>query len=252
MVRALREKSDTGIYHVMMRGINKQNIFEDDEDRSKFLEILKHFKCNSKYELYGYCLMGNHIHILIKEIEDSISDAIRRISATYVLWYNNKYGRIGHLFQGRFKSEPVDNDIYFIMVLRYIHQNPLKARMVSSLAKSEWTSYHDYISNANIIDTDFGLELFSSDRNNAMNLYIKYMNDKNEDKCLEFEDKIQLSDEDILTYLKRLGVSNVSNLQQMERNSRNDIIREIKNLEGVSLRQISRITGIAKSVIGRI
>ena len=252
MARTGREISDSGIYHVMMRGVNKQNIFEDDEDRFKFIEIFRHFKKICKYEIYGYCLMGNHIHILIKELEDTVSDVIRRISATYVLWYNKKYDRIGHLFQGRFKSEPVNDDLYFITVLRYIHQNPLKARIVNTLAESQWTSYHDYISNDSIVDTDFALGLFSSDKVKAINLYKKYMNEANEDKCLDFDDKILLNDEDILNCLKGLGVSKVSNLQQMDLNSRNDILKKIKNLDGISIRQISRVTGISKSVIGRL
>lgn len=251
MVRVPREISDSGIYHVMIRGVNRQNIFEDDEDRYRFIEILKHFKDVCKYELYSYCLMNNHIHLLIKELDDTISVAIKRISASYVLWYNKKYNRVGHLFQGRFKSEPVNNDAYFIMVLRYIHQNPIKAGMASNIRTTKWTSHHEYIKNGCLVDGDLALGLFSADRDKAIDLYIKYMSEENEDKCLDFEDNILL-DDDILAYLKSLGVENISALQQMERNSRNDIIREIKELDGVTLRQIERVTGLSKSLIGKI
>ena len=252
LVRVQREISNSGIYHVMIRGINRQNIFEDDEDRFKFLEILKHYKNICKYELYSYCLMSNHIHILIKELDDTISEAIRRIGASYVLWYNKKYDRSGHLFQGRFKSESVNDDGYFIRVLRYIHQNPIKAGMTKDIFETRWTSHYDYISKPNLIDTDLVLEMFSTDRNKAIDLYIKYMNEGNEDKFLDLEDKIILSDNDIIAYIKSLGVQNISTLQQMDRVSRDDIIKKVKKLEGGSLRQISRITGISKSVIGRI
>ena len=252
MVRVSREKSKTGVYHVMLRGINKQNIFEDDEDRYKFLEILKYFKGICKYELYSYCLMSNHIHILLQELDDTVSVAIKRISASYVLWYNRKYDRSGHLFQERFKSEPVNDDGYFIRVLRYIHQNPIKAGMTNDLLETRWTSHYEYISEPNLISIDFALELFSSNRDNAIDLYEKYMDEDNEDKCLDLDDKIKLSDDDILIYLKSLGVQNISALQQMDIASRNDIIKKIKKLDAVSLRQISRITGISKSVIGRI
>jgi len=252
VVRVSREKSGSGIYHVMIRGINKQNIFEDDADRYKFLEILKYFKGICKYELYSYCLMSNHIHILLEELDDTVSVAIKRISSSYVMWYNKKYDRSGHLFQERFKSEPVNDDGYFIRVLRYIHQNPTKAGMTNNILEYRWTSHYEYMSKPSIINIDRALELFSSNRDNGIDLYIKYMNEDNEDKFLDLEHKIILSDNDILTYLKSLGVENISSLQQMDHVSRDDIIRKIKKLDSVSLRQISRITGISKSVIGRI
>ena len=81
------------------------------------------------YILYAYCLMSNHIHLLIREREDNIGMAIKRIASSYVYYYNHKYSRDGHLFRERFKSEPVNDIAYFITLLRYIHQNPVKAGM---------------------------------------------------------------------------------------------------------------------------
>lgn len=252
MGRVSRKKSKSGIYHIMLRGVNRQNIFEDNDDRYKFLEVLRNFKENCRYEIYGYCLMSNHIHILMQELDDSISVAIKRISASYVLWYNKKYDRVGHLFQERFKSEPVEDDGYFLTVLRYIHQNPINAGIVNDILKARWTSYNEYINKPDLVDTSIALELFSSSRDKAMGLYKKYMEEDNEDKCLDLEEKIFLNDEEILAYIKSLGVSEISTLQQMDRISRDTIIAEIKKLEAISLRQLSRITGVSKSVIGRI
>src|SRR5699024_6218007 len=124
MVRKPRRKSQTGIYHIMLRGINRQTIFEDDEDRIRLLSTIKRYKEKSNFKLYGYCLMNNHIHLLMQEVDETISQTIKRVSASYVYWYNNKYSRCGHLFQERFKSENVETANYFITVLRYIHQNP--------------------------------------------------------------------------------------------------------------------------------
>lgn len=252
MGRVSRKKSKSGIYHIMLRGVNRQNIFEDNDDRYKFLEVLRNFKENCRYEIYGYCLMSNHIHILMQELDDSISVAIKRISASYVLWYNKKYDRVGHLFQERFKSEPVEDDGYFLTVLRYIHRNPINAGIVNDILKARWTSYNEYINKPDLVDTSIALELFSSSRDKAMGLYKKYMEEDNEDKCLDLEEKIFLNDEEILAYIKSLGVSEISTLQQMDRISRDTIIAEIKKLEAISLRQLSRITGVSKSVIGRI
>ena len=133
----------------MLRGINKQTIFEDVEDKARFLETLNKYKAISKYEIYSYCLMDNHIHLLLKESEETISEVIKRISSSYVYWYNLKYERCGHLFQERFKSENVENRAYFITVLRYIHQNPVKAGLAKTVFKSKWTSINEYINKAN-------------------------------------------------------------------------------------------------------
>jgi len=137
LARRARVRSNTGIYHVMIRGINRQAIFEDDEDRIRFIDTLREYKDISKYEIYGYCLMDNHIHLLIKEIDESISLIIKRISSSYVHWYNTKYERLGHLFQERFRSEVVEDDGYFLTVLRYIHQNPVKAKIAENVGQAE-------------------------------------------------------------------------------------------------------------------
>ena len=114
----------------MLRGINQQQIFEDEEDNLRFLETLFKYKQQCGYEIYAYCLMGNHVHILLKEGKEDLTLVLKRIAGSYVYWYNWKYHRSGHLFQDRFKSEPVENDIYFLTVIRYIHQNPVKAGVI--------------------------------------------------------------------------------------------------------------------------
>ena len=196
--------------------------------------------------------MGNYVYLLLKEVEDSISDAVKRISSTYVLWYNKKYKRYGHLFQDRFKSEPVENMGYFLTVLRYIHQNPVKARMVSNILETKWTSYYDYISETNFIDVDFALDVLSLDRNIAIDLYIEYMEEDNKDQCIDLDDRLYVDDQEIISYLESIGIPSISHLQQMDLDSRNLIIKEMKNIQSVTIRQISRVIGLSKSVIGRV
>ena len=113
MPRSARKKSESGIYHIMLRGINKQQIFEDKEDSERFLETLYKYKKQCEYEIYAYCLMGNHLHILLKEGKEDLTLMLKRIAGSYVYWYNWKYHRSGHLFQDRFKSEPVEDNAYF-------------------------------------------------------------------------------------------------------------------------------------------
>ena len=145
MPRQARQKSKTGIYHVMLRGINQQVIFEDDEDYEKFIETLKTYKAISGYKLYAYCLMTNHIHILIKVEQEDIDLVMKRIAGSFVYWYNLKYRRKGHLFQERFKSEAVEDNNYFLTVIRYIHQNPVKAKLCNKTDEYTYSSYNDFI-----------------------------------------------------------------------------------------------------------
>ena len=252
MPRKARRKSSSGIYHIMLRGINRQTIFEDDEDKTRFLEALKKYKDISKYQLYSYCLMDNHIHLLVKELEETVSESIKRISSSYVYWYNMKYERCGHLFQERFKSENVENSAYFLTVLRYIHQNPLKAGLAKDVFESKWTSINEYIRKVNIVDIDFGLSLFSLDRSKAIQLFIEYMEQSNNDQCLDDQAKVRMSDSEVREYLYKLGITNSSILQQMDKENRDATLVMLKGLNGVTVRQLSRITGISKSVIQRV
>ncbi len=147
MPRSARVKSKTGVYHIVLRSINKQRVFEDDEDYQKLLTVLNKYKLASGYEIYGYCLMSNHIHLLMKEGKEELGNAFRRIGASYVYWYNWKYNRRGHLFQDRFKSEAVETDKYLLTVLRYIHQNPVKVD-IGSVETYRWSSYKEYFKEA--------------------------------------------------------------------------------------------------------
>jgi putative transposase len=252
MPREARKKSGSGIYHIMLRGVNKQTIFEVDDDKTKFLETLRKYKDISKFQLYSYCLMDNHVHLLMKESGETISEAIKRISSSYVYWYNMKYERCGHLFQERFKSENVETKSYFLTVLRYIHQNPIKAGLASNAFDCRWTSINEYVREANIVDTEFGLKLFSLDRRAAIKLYSKYMHELNDDQCLDDLGKVKMSDHEIREYLYRIGIPNITTLQQMEKGKRDDTLAALKGMNGVTVRQLSRITGISKSVIQRV
>jgi putative transposase len=132
MPRQSRQRSETGIYHIMLRGINRQEIFHDDIDRVRFLETLKKYKKKCEMKVYGWCLMNNHIHLLLHEGKENISITIKRIGVSFAWYHNLKYNKIGHLFQDRFRSEKVENDEYFLSVIRYIHQNPLKAMLIKN------------------------------------------------------------------------------------------------------------------------
>lgn len=245
MPRTARKKSNSGIYHIMLRGINRQQIFEDEEDREHFLGTLENYKDLCGYQIYAYCLMGNHIHILLKEGHEDLTQVFKRIAGSFVYWYNWKYHRCGHLFQDRFKSEPVEDDAYFLTVLRYIHQNPVKARICELAENYPYSSMQEYMSFPKIIETDFALSLLPLEQ------FITYHREKNEDQCLEMTDQFRTTDEEAKTLiLKITKCKNISEFQLLDRNIRNMCIRKIHQ-KGVSIRQISRLTGLSKKIVER-
>ena len=125
--RGARKKSATNVYHIIVRGANHQMIFEEEADYKKYLNILLYYKEELHFTIYAYCLMNNHIHLLIHSPDTSLETIFRRINTTYSMWFNMKYDRVGFLQQGRYFSEPVEDMQYLNTVARYIHQNPFKA-----------------------------------------------------------------------------------------------------------------------------
>ena len=148
IVRLARQISESGLYHIVFRGVNKQSIFEEESDYVKMEDILYELKSEMKFEIYVYCFMSNHVHILLKEENmGDISLIMKRLLTKYARWYNIKYKRSGALIANRYKSQPVEVDEYFLNVVRYIHQNPIKAGMVEQIGDYRWSSYNEYASN---------------------------------------------------------------------------------------------------------
>jgi len=237
MPRQARVKSITGIYHIMLRGIDKRDIFLDNEDKLKFLESIEKAKEKGKFNVLGFCLMDNHVHMLLKEYEE-IGTSIKRITVGYVGWHNKKHDRTGHLFQNRYMSEPVNTEEYLVTVLRYIHQNPVKARIVTSVKDYKWSSYGFYylfyngqktIIDGTLIENYFGtFEEFS-----------RYMNTVNDDECLEA--KTVITDK-----------YKVINLPELPFDKKKAIIKDIYIMENTSIRQLSRVFGMGKSIVEKV
>jgi REP element-mobilizing transposase RayT len=245
MPRQARKKSETGIYHVMLRGINQQQIFENTEDYDKFLQILKDCKNISKFDLFAYCLMGNHIHLLIKEGTETLDQIFKRICVRFVYWYNTKYSRVGHLFQDRFKSEPVNSEKYFFAVLRYIHQNPIKAGLCKRVEDYAYSSYSKYIEKDILIDTDYVLNLAT------INDFIELNHEIVEISCLDVSDKAitRVTDEQASVLIKKIAkCDNVSDFQNLDIVTRDKYLKKLKD-KGLSIRQLSRLTGISISIV---
>ena len=208
MARKAREKGESGIYHIILRGNGRQEIFHDDEDFIRFIETLDRYKTETKMKVHGWCLMHNHIHLLLEEGKEELSATMKRIGVSFVWFYNRKYDITGHLFQDRFKSEIIDSDEYLMTVIRYIHQNPIKAGLAIKPAGWKWSScagyYGEEIFPPGLLYSEFILGLFSEERNTAINEFIKFNESTNDDKCLDYNIRIRLNDEEAMQEIKKI------------------------------------------------
>ncbi len=189
--------------------------------------------------------MTNHIHLLMKEGAEDLGTVFKRVGATYVYWYNWKYSKRGHLFQDRYKSEAVETDAYFLTVLRYIHQNPIKAGIVKRVDAYEWSSYREYKKKQRLCDTVYPLKLFSSNKEKALTLFKAFHCEDNFDRCMDYDDHARLNDmeaTDIITSVA--GVKRPTEIQGFEKERRNKVVKKLKD-EGLSIRQLERLTGIS-------
>ena len=261
MARTLRTKSETGIYHVMMRGVNHQIIFEQPSDYSRFQELLGQF-ANPKDEqnlpqpprcsFYAYCLMPNHVHLLIKEESEDLSSVIKRISAAYALYFNKKHERCGHLFQDRFKSEPVNDAAYFFTLLRYIHQNPMAAGLSKDVISYPWSSWMEYESQQTVCEsickTQPVLKRMTLGElrelvNEPLAKNVRIL-DYDKSNCFA-------SDDEVREYLlDTYGLRTPADIQLLSKDRREEILRSAKDF-GASIRQLARMTGIGFSIVKR-
>ena len=127
MSRKKRLFVPSGIYHVIIRGNDRQNIFIDDEDRKLLINRIKKYSDELNIDIYAYCLMNNHVHMLIGEANDKMSRFMLKLNTSYARLFNIKYERTCHLFQGRYLSSPIESDESFRKIIRYILKNPEKA-----------------------------------------------------------------------------------------------------------------------------
>lgn len=239
-------KSDSGIYHVMLRGVNRQQIFKDEEDCERFIQIIKDCKKISEFKLYAYCLMENHIHLLLKVEKEPIEQIFKRIGSRFVYWYNIKYQRTGHLFQDRYKSEPVENDSYFLSVVRYIHCNPVKAGICKNAREYKYSSYRDYVNNQDTVEYESVFKLLTKDE------FIKFNDADDSNKYLDISDEApvkRVTDQQAKYIIEKYcHCKSAAEFRQLNVTMREKYVKELKK-NGLSIRQIGRLTGIGKGTI---
>ncbi len=178
MARPLRLEYEGALYHVTSRGNEKANIFRDDRDRARFLEILGLVAQASGWAVHGYCLMGNHFHLLVETPRGNLSAGMQRINGRYTQWFNLRHRRSGHLFQGRYKAILVERDAHLLELCRYVVLNPVRVGIVSSAGAWPWSNYRA-TSGRNPaprwLEVDWTLSQFSKSKRRARDLYREFV-----------------------------------------------------------------------------
>lgn len=243
-----RQKSELNLYHIMSRGVGKAIIFEDDSDRRQFMFFLLEGVRQGHLTLHAWCLMDNHYHLLLEGALEAISLMMRRLNGKYAVYFNERHGRVGHLFQGRFRSAAVNTDEYYLTVLRYIHQNPVRAGMTET-CEYPWSSYEAYLTGTIACGLDRLLSLMVDlDAFQEFHGEIDYAA-----LCLDVErPNRRLTVESLLGVARAvLGDVRPEEVAGLSRERRNEALGRLK-AAGLSLRQIERVTGVSKSVVAKI
>lgn len=246
----------------MLRGNEKRSIFLDDEDRSRFLDVMRIKEVENEFELYAYCLMDNHVHLLINEKGSSIARIMKCINVSYVIYFNRKYNRVGHLFQNRFRSEVINQDSYLLSAARYIHNNPVHAGITDSPGKYKWSSYESYSEGRNVsglIDANFLLEMYSMYPDRAVEEFIRYTT------ALCHEEFIDICEPDVkeimttpeaLKYADKLLIENGLSLQEIQQQKgrvkgtfKHELVVRLKHATNLSCRDIGDLLGLNKSTV---
>ncbi|KUO72370.1 MAG: hypothetical protein APF77_05975 [Clostridia bacterium BRH_c25] len=178
MGRPWREEYKGGIYHVIARGNNKEYIFKESIDKGYFIKQLKETIEGMNYRIFGYVLMDNHYHMLIQTMDKKLQEIMHQINNKYSKYFNGKYKRVGHVFQGRYKATLVQDERYLIWVLRYIHQNPVQAGICQTVSEYTWSSDSFYRKGIKgFVNVDIVLSMLDADRNEAEKKYKKLMSE---------------------------------------------------------------------------
>ena len=249
MPRTARTISSTGIYHVVIRGADRQQIFLEQRDYRKYLDLLGYYKSECNFKLYAYCLMDNHIHLLIHTHELALESIFRRLSTAYATWFNMKYDRTGFLQQGRYYSEAIETESYLYNAIKYIHFNPVKASLESYPGECyPWSSFSEYKSGVgDLTDISYILDAMGGAAH-----FLLYHSDGEASECLDIHNMRRRLPDDVAADLiqEYCHWSTSVDFQKLSLTEKKKYIL-LLHKKGLSNRQLNRLTGTPVGFINK-
>ena len=241
-----------GFHHIVNRGVNKSNIYRSDEDKKKFLEILCKSCHTYKVNVHDYCLMDNHYHLLIETTSQNLSLFMRQINANYAIYFNKKYKRTGHLWQGRYKSWYIFNVDYLYTLFRYIEHNPLKAKTYHTVGEYPFTLLGSMLNKEqDVISCAKHSKLKKEYHHKGIQELLEQVLSKKEQKELENEQKKKVVEKDHeFKQIKEITLEQhfKNNKNLSSRNS--DILEALK--DGYTQGEIARYLNVSSALVSHI
>lgn len=243
MSRQPRRPSESEHYHITLRGAGRRIIFEDDDDRRKFLHSIVRSFSRHDVSLYAWCLMDNHVHLLVSAKLSQLSLAMKSICTSYAMHFNGRYGHVGPVFQGRFGSHPVNSDSHLLQAMRYIHLNP-RERNVDP-CEYVWSSYQQYLGNPGICCISKLLDMLG-----GKDAFVAFHDVQDVISMVDITGhRRRLSDIEAKGIAQEmLGADFSETLALMPKANRDSSLRRLAG-SGLSSRQIERLTGIGRGTI---
>lgn len=252
MARQPREISASGYYHVMMRGINREFIYQTVKEKHYFLDLLSNELDSC---LVGYCLMDNHVHLLVKAELGELSVAIKKLNVKYAMQYNYHNKRVGHLFQDRYKSEAIHTEPYLIQVIRYIHNNPVKAGIIQKAEEYPWSSYREFLGKIDVVAEQhkaYILGFFSGD----IARFKRFHRQKDDYEYLDTKEEIErnrinLAQGIIKDFCKENGILDLALIKDENRYLDELIFRLLQKTK-LSHRGIAQLLEVNRGIVHRV
>lgn len=235
MARKPRIHYPGALYHVMVRGNNREKVLIDEVHKGKYLGLVALYKEKLDFKLYAFCIMDNHAHLLIEVKDVPLSQIMQRIQQVYTQWFNRKHGRTGHVFQQRYEAILCDKDNYLLQLIKYIHNNPVRVNLDGGI-KYKWSSHVYYIGEkkSNFVNTFDILGMFSENRKEAFRQYLKFMNQEPEEITYDNFEELQL----------KRQVMEKEKKKEENRLSIDEIMEKVCINENVDISEITRKTKI--------
>ena len=249
VARVARTRAESDVYHVIVRGAGRQIIFEDDADRLAFLDGLLSQMRAADASLLAWCLMSNHAHLLMRAPLETISGVMHNAESGYAMRFNLRHGRVGALFQGRFRSVPIESDRQLLAAVRYIHRNPVEA---GGPIDGRWSSYREYAGACSpsvpaVCDAGLVLDVLGG----VDGFVALHADDAPVDAYDAGEPRGHVPDVRALRVARDvLGSVELHEVKALDRPARDALLARLR-ASGLSVRQVARLTGIGKSIVAR-
>ena len=245
-----RRISESGLYHVVARGNGRQLIFYDDADREAFLERLARIVRDREVTIIAWCLMDNHVHLVVQDDSQRFAPVIGSLLGAYAKYFNRKTGHVGSVFQQRFFSEPIEDDEYLIASVRYVHINPEKAGICPA-PEYRWSSYREYADGESdgLCATELVLDLLDGPKG-----FVELCAGVSV-KDVGFEGAVKVTDDEARTMAndiaRAFGYADASAVKSLPISQRNAVLASMRG-NGLTIRQVERLTGLGTGVIARV